>query len=556
MLRRLQIRDFVIVDRLELEFGAGFGALTGETGAGKSILLDALGLALGARGEPGVVRPGCERAEVVAEFDLPGPGGLSDWLVAQEVSSEDGCLLLRRIVDFGGRSRGWINGTSVTLAQLREVSEWLVDIHGQHAHHALLRSDAQRSLLDSNGGLDALALQVGGLYHQWQTARTARVASQSNAEGLAREREMLAWQLEELRELGYAANEWDELNQEQARLAHGVSLIEVAESAITALTDSDVAIAPVLDRLSTRLASMAGVDEGLAPIADLLATAAIQLDEAGHALRRYRERLEPDPVRLDELDRRIVRISDVSRKYRLVPDELPGLLAETERRLAEMEGSGDPAVLAERERQAEDDYLQVARELSAGRTLAAETLSRAVTEAMQHLAMGGGTFAVVLLPLEEGGAGGLERIEFQVTTNANQPLRPLSKVASGGELSRIGLAIQVIASRSSTTPTLIFDEVDVGIGGRVAEIVGQMLRRLGDERQVLCVTHLPQVAAQAGWQWNISKAERDGVTLSRVALLDEKGRIDEIARMLGGVTITDTTRRHAAEMLGLADLAA
>lgn len=556
MLRRLQIRDFVIVDRLELEFGGGFGTLTGETGAGKSILLDALGLALGARGEPGVVRPGCERAEVVAEFDLPGPGGLSDWLVAQEVSSEDGCLLLRRVVDLGGRSRGWINGTSVTLAQLREVSEWLVDIHGQHAHHALLRSDAQRSLLDSHGGLEALTLQVGERYHRWQAARSARVASESNAEGLAREREVLSWQLDELRELGYTANEWDELNQEQARLAHGVSLIEGAESTISALTDSDMAIAPVLDRLSARLASMAGVDEGLAPIAELLATAAIQLDEAGHALRRYRERFDLDPARLEELDRRIARISDVSRKYRLVPDALPALLEETERRLADMEDSGDPALLAERERQAEEAYLQVARELSAGRALAADTLSRAVTEAMQRLAMGGGAFAAALQPMDEGGASGLERIEFQVTTNASQPLRPLSKVASGGELSRIGLAIQVIASRSSATPTLIFDEVDVGIGGRVAEIVGQMLRRLGDERQVLCVTHLPQVAAQAGWQWNISKGERDGATLSRVALLDENGRIEEIARMLGGVTITDTTRRHAAEMLGLADLAA
>ena len=556
MLRRLQIRDFVIVDRLELEFGGGFGTLTGETGAGKSILLDALGLALGARGEPGVVRPGCERAEVVAEFDLPGPGGLSEWLVAQEVSSEDGCLLLRRVVDLGGRSRGWINGTSVTLAQLREVSEWLVDIHGQHAHHALLRSDAQRSLLDSHGGLEALTLQVGERYHRWQAARSARVASESNAEGLAREREVLSWQLDELRELGYTANEWDELNQEQARLAHGVSLIEGAESTISALTDSDMAIAPVLDRLSARLASMAGVDEGLAPIAELLATAAIQLDEAGHALRRYRERFDLDPARLEELDRRIARISDVSRKYRLVPDALPALLEETERRLADMEDSGDPALLAERERQAEEAYLQVARELSAGRALAADTLSRAVTEAMQRLAMGGGAFAAALLPMDEGGASGLERIEFQVTTNASQPLRPLSKVASGGELSRIGLAIQVIASRSSATPTLIFDEVDVGIGGRVAEIVGQMLRRLGDERQVLCVTHLPQVAAQAGWQWNISKGERDGATLSRVALLDENGRIEEIARMLGGVTITDTTRRHAAEMLGLADLAA
>lgn len=556
MLRRLQIRDFVIVDRLELEFGGGFGTLTGETGAGKSILLDALGLALGARGEPGVVRPGCERAEVVAEFDLPGPGGLSDWLVAQEVSSEDGCLLLRRVVDLGGRSRGWINGTSVTLAQLREVSEWLVDIHGQHAHHALLRSDAQRSLLDSHGGLEALTLQVGERYHRWQAARSARVASESNAEGLAREREALSWQLDELRELGYTANEWDELNQEQARLAHGVSLIEGAESTISALTDSDMAIAPVLDRLSARLASMAGVDEGLAPIAELLATAAIQLDEAGHALRRYRERFDLDPARLEELDRRIARISDVSRKYRLVPDALPALLEETERRLADMEDSGDPALLAERERQAEEAYLLVARELSAGRALAADTLSRAVTEAMQRLAMGGGAFAAALLTMDEGGASGLERIEFQVTTNASQPLRPLSKVASGGELSRIGLAIQVIASRSSATPTLIFDEVDVGIGGRVAEIVGQMLRRLGGERQVLCVTHLPQVAAQAGWQWNISKGERDGATLSRVALLDENGRIEEIARMLGGVTITDTTRRHAAEMLGLADLVA
>lgn len=553
MLRRLQIRDFVIVDRLELEFDEGFGALTGETGAGKSILLDALGLAMGARGEPAVVRPGCDRAEIIAEFDLPDSGGLLEWLAAQEISTEDGSVLLRRVVDAGGRSRAWFNGTAVTLAQLREASDWLADIHGQHAHHALLRADAQRSLLDSHGGLEALAREVGTLWQHWQAARAARIASESNAEGRLREREMLAWQLAELRELGYSANEWVELNQEQARLAHGASLIEGAESAVSVLTDSEVAVGPEIDKLAARIASMADFDQALAPIAELLASAAIQLDEASHALRRYLERLEIDPARLDELDRRIGAVSDAARKYRLAPDELPDLLAQVERRLAEMDDSGDPALLAERERRAEEAYLSAGRTLSEGRAAAAEVLSAAVSASMQHLAMGGGAFGIALLPLEEGGAGGLERVEFQVSANASQPLRALSKVASGGELSRIGLAIQVITSRSSGAPTLIFDEVDVGIGGRVAEIVGQMLRRLGDERQVLCVTHLPQVAAQARWQWNIAKEEQDGVTLSRVVQLDEQGRIDEIARMLGGVTITGTTRRHAAEMLGFAD---
>lgn len=556
MLRRLQIRDFVIVDRLELEFGGAFGALTGETGAGKSILLDALGLAMGARGEPGVVRPGRERAEIVAEFDLPGTGGLADWLAANEISTEDDCVLLRRVVDAGGRSRAWLNGTAVTLGQMREAADWLADIHGQHAHHALLRGDAQRSLLDAHGGLEALADKVAARWREWQAARSARIAAATNAEGLAREREMLAWQLHELRELAYAADEWAELNHEQARLAHAASLIEGAQNAVATLLDSDMAIGPELDRLAARIASMAGFDDALAPVAELLGSAAIQVDEAGHALRRYRERLEIDPGRLDELDRRIGAISDIARKYRLEPEELPALLAHTEHRLAEMDEVSDPAQLVERERLAEEAYVALGRELSAGRAAAAAALSEAVTESMQLLAMGGGAFSVALVPLDEGAAGGLERIEFQVSTNASQPLRALAKVASGGELSRIGLAIQVIASRSSTTPTLIFDEVDVGIGGRVAEIVGQMLRRLGDERQVLCVTHLPQVAAQARWQWNIAKEEQGGDTLSRVMVLDERGRIDEIARMLGGVTITDTTRRHAAEMLGIADQAA
>ncbi|ANQ85770.1 DNA repair protein [Azoarcus olearius] len=554
MLRRLTIRDFVIVDRLELEFGPGFGALTGETGAGKSILLDALGLALGARTDSAVVRRGRDKADIAAEFDPPRePAALaafSAWLAEQELAADDDTVILRRVVDAGGRSRAWINGTPVTLAQLRDAGEWLADIHGQHAHHALLRSDAQRVLLDTHAGATALAAEVAASHREWQQVVALRRSAEQDSAASARERELLSWQLKELDDLAFDAAEWSELNAEHGRLAHAASLMQGADETLAALGEGDYAVCALLSQLEARIGTLTEVDAGLADVRELLSSAAIQADEALHALRRYRERLDLDPQRLGQVEQRIGTVTDVARKYRVAPEDLPALADEWRARNETLAAQADPVRLAEAEAEARRAYDAAAQRLSAARRPAAAALSQEITTAMQTLAMEGGRFEVALVPGEPA-AHGLEQVEFRVAANAGQELRSMAKVASGGELSRIGLAIQVMTSRDSATPTLIFDEVDVGIGGRVAEIVGTLLKRLGSDRQVLCVTHLPQVAACADWQWRIAKAERDGETLSDVRPLDAHARIEEIARMLGGVNITATTRQHAAEMLGL-----
>jgi len=548
VLLRLTIRDFVIVDRLELEFAAGFGALTGETGAGKSILVDALSLALGERADAGVVRVGAEKAEVSAEFEVAPGSPLAAWLAANDFDP-DTCLL-RRVVDASGRSRAWLNGTAATLGQLREAAEFLCDIHGQHAHHSLLRADAQRALLDAHANAQTLARAVAECCAAWRRLREARKAAEQDVAATARERELLDWQVKELAALAFDAQDWRETEQEQRRLGHAASLLEASDAALAALDDGDAGVLNALQHASGRLTELTGVDPQLGEAAQLFESALIQLEEAGLALRRYRDRLDLDPGRLGELDARIDAVTQLARKHRVPPEELPEVLARLQARLDELALAADPAALAAREQEAAAAYLKVAQRLSKERRQAAKKLGEAVTQAMQELAMPGGRFEIVLDVLDEGASHGLESIEYLVTANAGQPPRPLAKVASGGELSRIGLALQVIASQSHAAGTLIFDEVDVGIGGRVAEIVGRMLRQLGADRQVLCVTHLPQVAACAGWQWSIAKETRDGSTVSRVTPLDGPARVEEIARMLGGVKITDTTRRHAREMLG------
>ena len=549
MLLRLIIRDFVIVDRLELEFDAGFGALTGETGAGKSILVDALSLALGERADAAVVRSGAERAEISAEFDVTPDSPLEAWLRAGDFDL-DACLL-RRVIDAAGRSRAYINGAAATLGQLREVADFLADIHGQNAHHSLLRGDAQRNLLDAHAGAQPLAREVAVAWAAWRVAREARVAAEKDVEATQRERELLDWQVKELDALAFDAAAWQETEQEQRRLGNANALLEAVGQALAALEESDAGGLPALRHAGTRLSELVACDPALDEAAQLYDSALIQFEESALALRRYQDRLELDPERLVELDARIDAVTQMARKHRVSVEELPDLLQRLQARLAELVLRADPEALAERERVTEAVYRDQAKKLSAQRAKAAKALSAAVTAGMQELAMVGGRFELALHALADGSAGGSENIEFLVTANAGQPLRPLAKVASGGELSRIGLALQVIASQANAAGTLIFDEVDVGIGGRVAEIVGRMLRELGKSRQVLCVTHLPQVAAQADWQWSIAKKTQDGQTTSAVAVLDAQARIGEIARMLGGEKITETTRRHAAEMLGL-----
>ena len=550
MLRRLFIRDFVIADRLELEFGAGFSALTGETGAGKSILVDALGLALGGRAEAGMVRAGAERAEVSAEFDIPPGDAVADWLAGNDLAAEEGRVLLRRVVEAGGRSRAYVNGTPATVQQLADLGDRLADIHGQHAHHALLRPEAQRALLDGHAGALDAAARVAAGFREWRRLRAAREQADAGAEAALREKELAEWQVAELRALAFDPEGWRETEADHRRLSNAADLLGAVEEVLGLLEEAEDSAGARTGRASARLADAAGMDPALEEARALVEGADLQLREAVHGLRRYRDQADLDPSRLGELEARIEAVMAMARKHRVAPEELPETLAALESRLQELALLHDPAALAAREEEARRTYLEAAGKLTQARRKAAAALEKAVTAAMGDLAMGGGRFAVHLEPVEEGSAHGQESVEFRVSANPGQPLRALAKVASGGELSRIGLALQVIASRAGGAGTLVFDEVDVGIGGRVAEIVGRMLAELGRERQVLCVTHLPQVAARADAQFSIAKENRGGGAFSVVIPLDGEGRVDEIARMLGGVKITETTREHAREMLG------
>ena len=549
MLVALSIRDFAVVDRLDLEFEPGFTTLTGETGAGKSILIDALALALGERADATVVRAGCERAEVTAEFAIERLPEVQRWLADRALEGDAGRLLLRRVVERGGRSRAFINGTSATVQQLGEASDWLVDIHGQHAHQSLVRPAAQRELLDAHAGLAPLAGEVATAFREWQRLARARAESETNTAAQAAERDALAWQVDELAKLGLKPGEWDAVQAEQTRLAHAAGLIEGAQAALEALSESEGSAASALAAAAARLRALQGYDAALGEPVALLEGAEAQLGEAAHALRRYADRLELDPARLAEVERRVEAIHSTARKFKVSPEALPELAERLTSRLAELEVAADLDALRAQEDAAKSRYAALAARLSADRKEAATKLARQVTVEMKALAMTGGRFEVALRAIDGGSAQGNEAVELLVATNPGLAPQPLAKVASGGELSRISLAIQVITSEAAAVPTLIFDEVDAGIGGAVAEVVGRNLRSLGARRQILCVTHLPQVAAQAEHQWSVAKTTANGVTRSRVSVLDDTARVEEIARMLGGVEITATTRKHAAEML-------
>ena len=551
MLKYLSIRDFVIVESLELDFAAGFTALTGETGAGKSILIDALSLALGERGDAAMVRNGCERAEISAEFDIAKLPQVQASLIEQGLEGDAGVCLMRRVLDANGRSRGFINGSTATQQQMRAVGEFLLDIHGQHAHQSLLRVDAQREILDGHAGLTRDASAVALLFRDWQTLHNRRVLLEKNAATVLAERDLLQFQRRELEGLKFSVKEWEELQAEYGRLSHVASLLETAQFGVEVLSDADTSCLAQLNALTNRVRTGVEFDPKLQETLSMLESAQNDLQESVYALRHYQQALDADPQQLREQEQRMAAIVEASRKYRVTPEALPEALHEIIGRLDELGGDADMAELTKKDEAAYALYIAAAKKLSAVRKQAAAKLSQEITLAMQTLAMQGGSFAVTLLPQAVGNAHGLETVEFQVAANPGAPLRGLAKVASGGELSRISLAIQVAASQAATVPTLIFDEVDSGIGGRVAEIVGSLLKQLGKNYQVMCVTHLPQVAAMADAQWQVSKAAADGVTLSRIRVLKPAERVEEIARMLGGVKITDTTLKHAAEMLGL-----
>lgn len=550
MLRALSVRDFVIAERVELEPGAGYTVLTGETGAGKSILVDALELLVGGRADAAQVREGAERAELAAEFEVQAGAPLQAWLEERELQGDPGGLILRRTLERGGRSRCFINGHPATLAQLREAGEQLVDIHGQHEHQSLLRPAAQRALLDAQGGADALARDCAAAYREWQRLRV--LAAQAVQEFAQQEAERA--DLEDKRalldKLAPRAGEWEALAAEHRRLQHGSSLLAGAQSALEALAEGEGAGLAQLAAVATRLRALAEHDARLAPVVDLLASAEAQAAEAMRELRHYASGVELDPEALREAEARIEALHAAGRRFRVRPEGLPELAEATRQRLKDLTLAASPEALQKEVDAAAARYGAAAKKLSAKRRTAAQALSAAVTEGMQTLAMKGGRFAVTLRALEEPSAAGIEAVEFEVTSHPSLPLRPLAKVASGGELSRISLAIQLVCAGASPVRTLVFDEVDAGIGGAVADTVGRALRRLGRERQVLCVTHLPQVAAQGDAQWTVRRANpRGGAVSSSVARLDRAARIEELARMLGGAEITATTRKHAAEML-------
>ncbi|MEZ2353575.1 DNA repair protein RecN [Caballeronia sp. RCC_10] len=548
MLRHLSIRDFVIVAALDIEFDSGFTVFSGETGAGKSILIDALALTLGARADASVVRTGEARADITAEFGTHAQA--ARWLDEHALSQDGDTVMLRRVIDSSGRSRAFINGTPATLAQLREVGEMLVDIHGQHAHQLLMRPDAQRELFDTHAGITDTANAVSRAWRTYREAQQAVDAAQSRDRELQLERERLAWQLSEFDKLAPQPGEWEEVSAEHHRLSHSASLIDGVQSALGALSESDEAMISQLGAITSKLRSLADIDPALTDVLASLEPAEIQLQEAAYSLSHYAQRLELDPDRLAQVERRMEQLHSTARKFRLQPETLPEEHETRRRQLAELDAAADLDALNAAADRAKEAYLAEAKVLSKARAKAAKALSKAVTEGMQELSMAGGSFDVALVPLAEGGANGLEQIEFRVAGHAGVALRPLAKVASGGELARISLALAVIASTASPTPTLIFDEVDTGIGGGVAEVVGRLLHQLGRDRQVLCVTHLPQVAARGDQHFQVAKSSDDaGGTVSTVTPLDKARRIEEVARMLGGIEITATTRKHAKEML-------
>ncbi|OZI52621.1 DNA repair protein RecN [Bordetella genomosp. 4] len=553
MLRTLHIRDFVIVEQAEIHFGPGFTVFSGETGAGKSILIDALALALGGRADAGVLREGATRADITALFDTSAE--LRSWLTEHDLDNGDE-LALRRVVDAQGRSRGYINGMPATLTQLRELGDSLVDIHGQHAHQSLMRPDAQRDLLDAHGGHAELRQAVAQAWKAWRAVARQLELAEKDAAGLAAERERLQWQADELDQLALQADEWDTLQSEQSRLAHAQALLDGAGQILEALDGEDDSALHRLNTAQHRLQSMLRHDAGLQGVADEIESARIAMSEAVSDLNNYVSRVELDPQRLAQVDTRMSAVFEMARKFKTDPEALPALRDSVHAQLADLQAAADIDALRSRAATAETQYLAAAKQLSAARAKVAKSLGKQVTEAMQTLAMQGGRFEPVV-SASAPSAQGSDQVEFLVAGHAGTTPRPLGKVASGGELSRISLALSVIASRAARVPTLIFDEVDSGVGGAVAEVVGQLLKELGERHQVLCVTHLPQVAACGNAQYRVSKKETAGTTRSQIAELDADQRVEEIARMLGGIKITATTRDHAREMLGgLAEQAA
>lgn len=544
-LRRIVLRDFVIVPSLDLDLDQGFNVLTGETGAGKSILIDALQLALGARADSGVVREGATRCEIAAEFDLPP--SLRPWLDEQGFAATEDSLLLRRTVDAEGRSRGWINGSAATMAQLKALADHLVDIHGQHAWQSLTRAEAVRGLLDAYAGVDTSA--ASALWADWRQARKALESATERQNTLQQESERLAWQIGELDKLQPRPGEWEDINAQHSRLANAQGLMDAAREAAAVLDDEDSSAASLIHRALSALQAQAHLEPAFNDSIEALQAALAQVQDTVHSLHHYARHTDLDPSGLEALDQRLSQWMSLARRYRRPPEELAELLAGWKKELEGIDQAMDLDALRAAERKTWAAFELEIKRLGKLRQQAAPKLSRAVTDAMQTLGMQGGRFEVGLQKLDEPQAHGWEQVEFLVAGHAGVSPRPVGKVASGGELSRIALAISVVTSQLGQAPTLIFDEVDSGIGGAVAHTVGQLLRQLGRDRQVLAVTHLPQVAACGDHHLLVSKRQSGPVTHSTVVAISHEQRVSELARMLGGNDRSEVSLAHARELL-------
>jgi len=559
MLRRLSLKDFVIVDTLELEFGAGFSVLTGETGAGKSILIDALQLALGARAEGGVVREGCARSEIAAEFD--SPASLASWL-DEAGFAVDETLLLRRVVDAQGKSRAFVNGSAATLTQLREVADHLIDIHGQHAWQSLTRPAAVRALLDEQAGIDAAP--VAAAHAAWAQATAALANARARQGELDTERERLAWQLAEVERLSPSDDEWQAITAEHGRLSHAQALMSASQQALDEVSEGELNALKIVSRAASALREVADYDAALAPVIEALDGAELQLQDAAHSLASYLNRADLDPQRLSELDERMSAWMGLARRFRRSPEDLATLWGEWKSALAALDAAADLAGLQKRVDDALARWRTEAKRVSARRAAAAPLMAARITEAMQQLGMAGGRFDVALVAQDAPQSYGAESVEFLVAGHAGSTPRPLAKVASGGELSRLALAIAVTAAQSSvaeadavrtssaSAQTLIFDEIDAGVGGTVADAVGRLMKRLGRHVQVMAVTHLPQVAACGDHHFVVAKRSIGGNTTSQVTPLAGEARVAEVARMLGGERSSGTSLAHAQELIAQA----
>ncbi len=544
-LRSISLRDFVIVKELDLDLTDGFTVLTGETGAGKSILIDALQLALGARADAGVVREGALRCEISAEFD--SPASLLDWFEEAGFTAGD-TLLLRRTIDAQGKSRAWINGSAATATQLKDIADNLVDIHGQHAWQSLTRPDAVRGLLDSYGAVPTQLLAQQ--WQQWRGAQKTLLDARSAQDSLQRERERLAWQIGEVDKLAPAPDEWVELNAQHSRLSNAHALRDAVQSALDALQESEQNATSALGQALALLQGQEHIEPQFKPLTEVLASALAQAEDVVHSLNGYARHAELEPQRLSDLDQRLSLWLSLARRYKRPPAELPELLAAWRAELQTLDAAADLVNLERIEARTHNAYLDEAKKVSKLRAKAAPALAKAITQAMQGLGMQGGKFDVVLGTLEQPAQYGLEQAEFLVAGHSGSTPRPVGKVASGGELSRIALAIAVTTSELGQAQTLIFDEVDAGVGGAVAETVGRLMKQLGKDRQVLAVTHLPQVAACSDQHLVVAKQTEKGKTFSIVEPVSGELRVAEIARMLGGQQLSGTTLAHAKAILG------